>query len=72
MTRIAYAITADPIVAVAATEAAWFRAWRGSRRKRSPEALGSWLCCSRPSRRPTSRDTARIPAPPRRAGGPLA
>ena len=44
MTRVAYAITADPIVAVAATEAAWFRAWRGLRRKRSPEALGSWLC----------------------------
>jgi DNA-directed RNA polymerase specialized sigma24 family protein len=44
MTRVAYAITADPAVAVAATEAAWFSAWRGMRRKRTPEALGSWLC----------------------------
>ena len=44
MTRVAYAITADPIVAVAATEAAWFSAWGGLRRKRTPEALGSWLC----------------------------
>jgi RNA polymerase sigma factor (sigma-70 family) len=44
MTRVAYAITADPFAAVATTEAAWISAWRGLRRKRRPAALGSWLC----------------------------
>jgi RNA polymerase sigma-70 factor (ECF subfamily) len=44
MTRVAFVIVGDPAAAAAATEAAWFSAWPGLRRKRTPEALGSWLC----------------------------
>jgi RNA polymerase sigma-70 factor (ECF subfamily) len=44
MTRVASVILGDPAAAAAATETAWFGAWRGVRRKRTPEALGSWLC----------------------------
>jgi RNA polymerase sigma-70 factor (ECF subfamily) len=44
MTRVAFVIVGDPAAAAAATEAAWFDAWTGLRRKRTPEALGSWLC----------------------------
>ena len=35
---------AIPAAAADATEAAWFDAWPGLRRKRTPEALDSWLC----------------------------
>ena len=44
MTRIAFVIVGDSAAAAGATEAAWFDAWTGLRRTRTPEALGSWLC----------------------------
>lgn len=44
MTRVAFVIVGDSAAAAGATEAAWFDAWTGLRRKRTPEALGSWLC----------------------------
>ena len=44
MTLVAFVIVGDPAAAAAATEAAWFDAWPGLRRKRTPEALGPWLC----------------------------
>jgi RNA polymerase sigma-70 factor, ECF subfamily len=44
MTRVAFVIIGDPAAAAAATEAAWFDAWPGLRRRRTPEALGPWLC----------------------------
>jgi RNA polymerase sigma-70 factor (ECF subfamily) len=44
MTRVAFVIVGDPVAAAGAAEAAWFNAWPGLRRKRTPEALGSWLC----------------------------
>jgi DNA-directed RNA polymerase specialized sigma24 family protein len=44
MTRVAFVIVGEPAAAAAATEAAWLDAWIGLRRKRTPEALGSWLC----------------------------
>jgi len=44
MTRVAFVIVGDSAAAAGATEAAWFDAWTGLRRKRMPEALGSWLC----------------------------
>ncbi len=44
LTRVAVVILGDPAAAAAATETAWFDAWTGLRRRRTPEALGSWLC----------------------------
>ena len=44
MTRVAFVIVGDSAAAAGATEAAWFDAWTGLRRKRTPQALGSWLC----------------------------
>ncbi len=44
MTRVAFVIVGDSATAALATEAAWFSAWPGLRRKRTPDALGSWLC----------------------------
>jgi RNA polymerase sigma-70 factor (ECF subfamily) len=44
MTRVALVIVGDPAAAAGATETAWFDAWTGLRRKRTPEALGAWLC----------------------------
>ncbi|HYO43986.1 MAG TPA: hypothetical protein VES19_12375 [Candidatus Limnocylindrales bacterium] len=44
MTRIAFVILGDPDAAAGATEAAWFDAWRGLRRKGASTALGAWLC----------------------------
>ena len=44
MTRVTFVIIGDAAGAASATEAAWLDAWIGLRRKRTPEALGSWLC----------------------------
>ncbi len=44
MTRVAFVTVGDLGAAAEATEAAWFTAWGGLRRKRTPEALGPWLC----------------------------
>jgi RNA polymerase sigma-70 factor (ECF subfamily) len=44
MTRVAFVIVGDLAAGADATEAAWFAAWTGLRRKRTPEALGAWLC----------------------------
>ena len=44
MTRVAFVIVGDSTAAADATETAWFDAWTGLRRKRTPEALGAWLC----------------------------
>lgn len=44
MTQVAFVIVGDSADAAGATEAAWFDAWTGLRRRRTPEALGSWLC----------------------------
>jgi RNA polymerase sigma-70 factor (ECF subfamily) len=44
MTRVALIVLGDPDAAADATEAAWLGAWTGLRRKRTPGALGSWLC----------------------------
>jgi RNA polymerase sigma-70 factor (ECF subfamily) len=44
MTRLAFVIVGDYAAAAGAAEAAWFDAWTGVRRTRTPEALGAWLC----------------------------
>ena len=68
MTRVVYVIVGDQDVAAGATEAAWFGAWHSLRRKRSAQALGSWLCSLAAAeaievarRRPAQGDTAQEP-----------